>query len=320
VNLVKEFWIRAEVFDVEAAKAQENQAVSRNPNLKGKSRKEMGLEPFHGLEIKSTVMGIPVSITEGVIARACMMAPEGRFQWNVSRKDVLLESYTNLLLKGNPATKLVDMKIEHRVLLKIINECFFQKGGGSDQPNLDHKLVLYFLAGFQQINLPRYIMHHLCWAIKEASKGKRKQVPCGRLLSEIFYQGGVLKTLDKFNLVSDRVLGINTGRMISGKTLYNMKAIEIILTDAKDLKESDTPSQTIRDFPSILKEDNPDALTAYLAEFAKESADATQKTEVAKARKQKAAKSEATNSEVVAAPKRKRGKADSNILERAQQV
>ena len=80
VNLVKEFWVRAEVFDVEAAKAQESQAVSRNPNLKGKSRKEMGLEPFRCLEIKYAVMGIPVSITEGVIAKACRMAPEGRFQ------------------------------------------------------------------------------------------------------------------------------------------------------------------------------------------------------------------------------------------------
>ena len=57
--------------------------------------------------------------------------------------------------------------------------------------------------------------------------------------------------------------------MTSGKSLFNMKAIEIILTDAKDLKESNTPSQIIRDFPSILKEDNPEALTAYLAAFAK---------------------------------------------------
>jgi len=295
VNLVKEFWIRAEVYDIEFAKAQESQVVSLNPNLKGKSRKEMGLEPFHCLEIKSVVMGIPVSITEGVIAKAC-------------KKDALLESYTNLLLRGNPATKLVEMDIEHRVLLKIINECFFQKGGGADQPNLDHKLVLYFLAGFQPINLPRYIMHHLCWAIKEASKGKRKQVPYGRLLSEIFCQGGVLKTLDTFNLVLDRVLGITTGRMINGKSLFNMKAIEIILTDSRDLKESEAPSQTIRDFPSILKENNPEALSAYLAAFAKESEEATKRAEVAKARKQKSAKTEATDSGVVAAPKRKRGK------------
>jgi len=76
VNLVKEFWIRAEVYDVESAKSEESQAVSRNPSLKGKSREEMGLEPFTGLEIRSAVMGIPIAITEGVIARACRVAPE----------------------------------------------------------------------------------------------------------------------------------------------------------------------------------------------------------------------------------------------------
>jgi len=196
----------------------------------------MGLEPFRGLEIKSAVMGIPISITEGVIAKACRMAPEGRFLWNVSKKDALLESYTNLLLKGNPVTKLVDMDVKYRILLKIVNECFFQKGGGADQPSLDHKLALYFLAAYQAINLPRYLMHHLCWAIKEGTKGKRKQVPCARLLSEIFCQGGVLKTLDKFNLVSDRVLGIATRRMISDKTLHHMKIIKKVITSEKDLK------------------------------------------------------------------------------------
>jgi len=55
------------------------------------------------------------------------------------------------------------------MLLKFMTECFFQKGGGSD-----HKLVLYFLASFNKINLPRYIMHHLCWAIKEGTRSKRK--------------------------------------------------------------------------------------------------------------------------------------------------
>jgi len=44
----------------------------------------MGLEPFKKLEIRSAVMGIPITITEEVISKACRMAPEGRFQWNVS--------------------------------------------------------------------------------------------------------------------------------------------------------------------------------------------------------------------------------------------
>jgi len=66
-----------------------------------------------------------------------------------------------------------------------------------------HKLVLYFLAAYEKINLPRYLMHHLCWAIKEGIKGKRKQIPCGRLLSEIFTQGKLLETLRRHMLATD---------------------------------------------------------------------------------------------------------------------
>ena len=47
----------------------------------------MGLKPFRGLEIRSAVMSIPIAITEEVIARACRVAPEGRFLWNVGKKE-----------------------------------------------------------------------------------------------------------------------------------------------------------------------------------------------------------------------------------------
>jgi len=79
VNLVKDIWVRAEVLDQEAASSEERQAMARDPSLKGKSRKEMGLEPFRRLEIRSAVMGIHITITEEVIARACRVALEGRF-------------------------------------------------------------------------------------------------------------------------------------------------------------------------------------------------------------------------------------------------
>jgi len=38
VMLVKDFWARAEVHDLEAALAEEDDAVIRNPNLRGKTR------------------------------------------------------------------------------------------------------------------------------------------------------------------------------------------------------------------------------------------------------------------------------------------
>jgi len=128
VKLVKDFWIRAEVYDEEAANNEELQAVIRDPSLKGKTRKEMGLETFRQTEIRSAVMGVPITITEEVIAKACRVAPTGRFVWNITRKHPLLESYTTLVLKGKSATKLVDIDASHRMLLKFSTECFLQKG------------------------------------------------------------------------------------------------------------------------------------------------------------------------------------------------
>ena len=55
-TLVKDFWARAEVYDLEAALAEEDDTV-----------------------IRSSVMGIPITITEEVIAKACRVSANGRF-------------------------------------------------------------------------------------------------------------------------------------------------------------------------------------------------------------------------------------------------
>ena len=64
---------------MDAAKVEELQAVTKDPSLRGKTRKEMNLKPFIQTEIRSAVMGIPITITEEVIAKACRVAPTGRF-------------------------------------------------------------------------------------------------------------------------------------------------------------------------------------------------------------------------------------------------
>jgi len=249
VTLVKDFWVRAEVYDLEVTLDEEDKAMIRNPSLRGKTRQEMDLESFRQTEIRSTVMGIPVTITEEVIAKACRVAPTGRFLWNITGKHHLMASYTFVVLKGDSATKLVNIDNNHRMLLKFLTECFLHKGGGSDQPSANHKLVLYFLASFNKINLPRYIMQHLCWAIKEGIRSKRKQIPCGRLLLEIFTQGKILEILRRNNLDSDNFLRRRTGKIINGKTLQNMKIIKKFSPNEKDLKESTAPTKLMKDFP-----------------------------------------------------------------------
>jgi len=46
VTLVNDFLVRAEVYDMEAAKEEEIKAVIRDPSLKGKTRQKMGLDSF----------------------------------------------------------------------------------------------------------------------------------------------------------------------------------------------------------------------------------------------------------------------------------
>jgi len=271
VTLVKDFWVTAEVFNVDAAKDEELKAVIRDLSLRGKTRKEMGLESFRQTEIRSSMMGIPITIIEEVIAKACRVTASSRYIWNANKNHPLLDSFKGVVLKGNSSTKLVDIDGQHRMLLKFMTECFFQKGGGSDQPSVDHKLVLYFLASFNKINLPKYLMHHLCWAINEGIRGKRKQIPCGRLLSEIFTQGKLLEIFRRNHLASDKILRTKTGKMINGKTLQNMKIIKKFSPSEKDLKESTAPTKLMKDFPPIYQERNPEVLAKLVTDSVKES-------------------------------------------------
>ena len=90
-NLVKYFWVRVEIYDKYAAKAEEDHLVLLNHDLKGKSRTEMGLKKFRRTEIHSNVMGIPITINEEVIGRACRRSVEGAFQWTLVVKQSLFK-------------------------------------------------------------------------------------------------------------------------------------------------------------------------------------------------------------------------------------
>jgi len=67
-TLVRHFWVRASVYDKEASEEEERNLVILYPELEGKSREEMGLAPFKGTEIRSSVLGVPDVISEEIIA------------------------------------------------------------------------------------------------------------------------------------------------------------------------------------------------------------------------------------------------------------
>ena len=61
-SLVKHFWVRASIYDKHSANLEEDQKVLIDPSLEGKTREEMGLEPFVATKIRSSIMGVPVFI------------------------------------------------------------------------------------------------------------------------------------------------------------------------------------------------------------------------------------------------------------------
>jgi len=62
-NLVRHFWVRAHVFDKKTAKLEETEKILIDPTLEGKSREEMGLEPFVDTKIISSILEISVFIS-----------------------------------------------------------------------------------------------------------------------------------------------------------------------------------------------------------------------------------------------------------------
>jgi len=255
MNLVRHFWVRAQVYDRKAAQLEMDEKVLIDPSLAGKIREEMGLEPFTVTKIRPSIMGISVFISEEVIAWVIRRASEGRFisgldnnktsPWN----DTVNKTMFNNTKKG----KYCDLSMEYKLLLKIQNENLLSKSGGGDQPSLDHRVFLNFFMTKEKANIPKYIFRHMIKTLRESQTIKRCWVPYGRLLSEIFYQGGILDAIRTSKVVDDRQLGTVTSKVINGDTLKHMKLIkkEDYKKSATYLNESEAVSNLMDKFPPL---------------------------------------------------------------------
>jgi hypothetical protein len=72
--------------------------------------------------------------------------------------------------------------MEHKLLLKIQNENLLPKGGGGDQPSLDHRVFLHFFMTKEKANMPKYIFRHMIKTLRESQAFKRCWIPYGRLI------------------------------------------------------------------------------------------------------------------------------------------
>jgi len=185
-TLVKHFWVRASVYDKTASEIEEKDKILIDPTLEGKTREEMGLDPFSCTEIRSSIMGIPVFILEWAIAHVLRRDASGKYSrleipnpksspWN----DIVNMS----LFNSKTPEKYVDLSIEKKLLLKIQNENLLPKGGGSDQPSLGHRVFLHHFINQEKVNVPKYIFKHLIKELRESQLKNMCWVPYGRLIS-----------------------------------------------------------------------------------------------------------------------------------------
>jgi len=111
------------------------------------------------------------------------------------------------------------------MLLKIQNENLLPKGGGSDQPSLEHRVFLDYFIKKEKANVPKYIFKHMIKTLRESQLSNRTWIPYGRLTSEILHQRGILRALSDTKVFTDKHLGTTTRKVINGSTLRHMKLI-----------------------------------------------------------------------------------------------
>ncbi|XP_050902864.1 uncharacterized protein LOC127115328 [Lathyrus oleraceus] len=177
--LVKDLWVRAKLFDEFAASVELRLLVEKDSSLKGKSREEVGLKKFEevGLkkfeevEIRSTLMGVDVIITQKTIAKILRAPNSGRFIVGIKDnnpeagaiKSYLFDNADNLC--SYDFRKVKNMKRESKLVFKILVGCLIPREGSTDQISWDHKYFLFYLKNEDKINLFTYIFNHLCEAI-----------------------------------------------------------------------------------------------------------------------------------------------------------
>jgi len=271
LSVIRHFWVRVQVYDMKAAQLELDEKILLDPSLQGKTREEIGLEPFRGTEIRSSIMEIPISVSEASITWVIRRASEGKFvsgldnnetsPWN----DIVNKTMFNSKNKG----KYSELSMRTKMLLKIQNENLLPKGGGGDQPSLDHRVFLHFFLTNQKANVHKYIFRHMIKNLKESQTIKRNWIPYGRLISEILHRGGILKALKEVNYFTDAQLSTVTRKIINRSTLKHMKLIkkEDHKVLSTDMKESTMISNLMDDFPPICKQDPLEVRVMYMKEY-----------------------------------------------------
>ncbi|MCH93055.1 hypothetical protein A2U01_0014002 [Trifolium medium] len=197
-GIVKEFWMKARVFDKVSARMEEEKAIKGNPSLAGKTRAEMGLCEFNETVIKSVLAGIEITISRAHLAKLLSLKDSGKRIADYKNEVYYRQSIKKELYEDeNLAGKSKCMKDFYVVLFKVLINNIILRGGGTDTISWEHQHLLYFLNSKKKVNLVDLLFEYLCHAIRESNFRHVTTLVYPGLLSDLFYQTKLVKVLKK---------------------------------------------------------------------------------------------------------------------------
>ncbi|KAK2436597.1 hypothetical protein QL285_021583 [Trifolium repens] len=264
-DIVKYFWQKAKVYDRASADKEYKDMVEKNKELRGKTRKELGLKPYREREIRSNILGINVVITQAHIAKILGLDNKGEDIEVYDKKSKHLDSIHQDLFKSGCTQKdfgkVMHMKHTFEFAFKMCLSTIFTRKGGLDTISIPHKHLIWFLYKRVKVNLAKILFDHMCFTINEGRTKIPSVIHHPRLISELIRQTKLTDIVS----AKEKLRVFQTAKY-DASVLVNMKR-----KTKEEIIQVKTPLQQVYEkyfwcdgFPTISEHDNDEVIKNFL--------------------------------------------------------
>ncbi|KAK2439187.1 hypothetical protein QL285_023886 [Trifolium repens] len=264
-DIVKYFWQKAKVYDRASADKEYKDMVEKNKELRGKTRKELGLKPYREREIRSNILGINVVITQAHIAKILGLDNKGEDIEVYDKKSKHLDSIHQDLFKSGCTQKdfgkVMHMKHTFEFAFRMCLSTIFTRKGGLDTISIPHKHLIWFLYKRVKVNLAKILFDHMCFTINEGRTKIPSVIHHPRLISELIRQTKLTDIVS----AKEKLRVFQTAKY-DASVLVNMKR-----KTKEEIIQVKTPLQQVYEkyfwcdgFPTISEHDNEEVIKNFL--------------------------------------------------------
>ncbi|WJX68355.1 NADH:ubiquinone reductase (H(+)-translocating) [Trifolium repens] len=264
-DIVKYFWQKAKVYDRASYDKEYKDMVEKNKELRGKTRKELGLKPYRGREIRSNILGINVVITQAHIAKILGLDNKGEDIEVYDKKSKHLDSIHQDLFKSGCTQrdfgKIMHMKHTFEFAFRMCLSTIFTRKGGLDTISIPHKHLIWFLYKRVKVNLAKILFDHMCFTINEGRTKIPSVIHHPRLISELIRQTKLTDIVS----AKEKLRVFQTAKY-DASVLVNMKR-----KTKEEIIQVKTPLQQVYEkyfwcdgFPTISEHDNDEVIENFL--------------------------------------------------------